>query len=83
MVISYNRIVNVAGQSVILTAIITAGNIAGEALGATSSARGYGDLYLQGTFNLFGAPALSSDSFATYEQGSVLSLILGLSCNFN
>ena len=75
----YNRIVNLAGHSVIVTAMITAGNITGEAYSTIGSSRGYGDLYVQGTFNLFGAPALSAQEFATYEQDTVLSLILGLS----
>ena len=78
-IIGYNRIVNLAGHSTIVTAVITAGNISGEVANITQSARGYGDLYVQGTFNLFGAPALSTEQFATYEQGSVLSLIAGLS----
>jgi len=79
VLLGYNRIVDLAGRSVILTAMITAGNITGEALGTIGSSRGYGDLYVQGTFNLFGAPALSAEEFATYEQSTVLSLILGLS----
>ena len=79
VVMGYNRIVDLFGRSTIVTAMITAGNISGEYLGASGSARGYGDLYIQGTFNLFGAPALSMEEFATYEQGSVLSLIVGLS----
>ena len=37
-----------------------------------------GDLYLQGVVNLFGAPALSAENFATYEQGTVLSLLMGV-----
>jgi len=78
VLLGYNRIVDIAGHSAILTAMITAGSITGEAVGATASARGYGDLYLQGTFNLFGAPALSAEQFASFEQGTVLSLILGL-----
>ena len=79
VVMGYNRIVNLAGHSTIVTAVITAGNISGEYLGFSQSARGYGDLYVQGTFNLFGAPALSAKEFASYEQGTVLSLIVGLS----
>lgn len=79
VVLGYNRIVDLAGHSTILTAMITAGNMTGEAIGATGSSRGYGDLYVQGTFNLFGAPALSAEQFATFEQSTVLSLILGIS----
>ena len=78
-VIGYNRIIDLFGRSTILTAVITAGNISGEIATLTQSTRGYGDLYVQGTFNLFGAPALSIEQFATYEQDSVLSLIVGLS----
>ena len=85
-VIGYNRIVDLFGRSTIVTAVITAGNISGEltktkglkTLQISQSARGYGDLYIQGTFNLFGAPALSMEKFAAYEQGTVLSLILGV-----
>jgi len=79
VLLGYNRIVNLAGHSLILTAMITAGNLNGEAFGATGASRGYGDLYFQGTFNLFGAPALSAEQFASFEQSTVLSLILGLS----
>ena len=76
---AYNRVVDIAGHSAILTAMIVAGNITGEVGRTTQSSRGYGDFYLQGTFNLFGAPALSVEEFATYEQETVVSLILGLS----
>ena len=79
VVMGYNRIVDLGGHSTIVTAVITAGNISGEYLGFSQSTRGYGDLYVQGTFNIFGAPALSMEEFTTYEQGSVLSLIVGLS----
>ena len=79
VLLGYNRIVDLGGHTIILTAMMTAGNINGEAFGATGTSRGYGDLYLQGTFNLFGAPALSAEAFATYKQSTVLSLILGLS----
>ena len=87
VLLGYNRIVNIAGHSTILTAMITAGNISGDIStiaggvpkSISQSARGYGDLYVQGTFNIFGAPALSAEQFATYKQGSVLSLIVGLS----
>ncbi len=78
-IMGYNRIFDFAGHASIFTAVLSAGNISGEVLGRTQSARGYGDIYFQGTFNLFGAPALSAEEFATYEQGTVLSLILGLS----
>jgi len=37
-----------------------------------------GDLYLQGVVNIFGAPALSAESFADYKQGTVLSLLVGV-----
>jgi hypothetical protein len=79
VVMGYNRIIDLFSHSTIITAMITAGNISGEYLGASSSTRGYGDLYVQGTFNLIGAPALSAKEFAMYEQGTVLSLIMGLS----
>ena len=39
---------------------------------------GLGDVYLQGVVNLFGAPALSAEEFASYKQGTVLSLLVGV-----
>ena len=78
-VLGYNRIIDIAGHSAIATAVITGGKVSGSVLGkslATSS--GLGDLYLQGVVNLFGAPALSAEAFATYEQGTVLSLLMGV-----
>ena len=81
-ILGYNRIFDLAGHSTILTGIITAGNISATAskgiLDVSGSSRGLGDLYLQGVVNLFGAPALSAEEFATYKQGTVLSLLVGV-----
>ena len=78
-VLGYNRIIDIAGHSAIATAVITGGKVSGSLLGnslATSS--GIGDLYLQGVVNIFGAPALSAEDFASYKQDTVLSLLVGV-----
>jgi len=78
-VLGYNRILDIAGHSAIATAVITGGKVSGSLLGNTlSSSSGLGDLYLQGVVNIFGAPALSAEAFATYKQESVLSLLVGV-----
>jgi hypothetical protein len=81
-VLGYNRIFDLAGHSMILTGIMTAGNISATAskpeLNLSGSSRGLGDLYLQGVVNIFGAPALSAEAFADYKQGTVLSLLMGV-----
>ena len=78
-VLGYNRIVDVAGHSAIATAVITGGKVSGSVPGySLRSSNGLGDLYLQGVVNLFGAPALSAEAFASYEQGTVLSLLVGV-----
>ena len=78
-VLGYNRIVDIAGHSAIATAVITGGKVSGSLLGETlPSSSGIGDLYLQGVINLFGAPALSAEEFATYKQNTVLSLLVGV-----
>ena len=78
-VLGYNRIIDIAGHSAIATAVITGGKVSGSVLGKSlASSSGIGDLYLQGVVNLFGAPALSAEEFATYEQGTALSLLMGV-----
>jgi len=78
-VLGYNRIIDIAGHSAIATAVITGGKVSGSVLGKSlTTSSGLGDLYLQGVVNLFGAPALSAEEFATYEQGTVLSLLMGV-----
>jgi hypothetical protein len=78
-VLGYNRIVEIAGHSAIATAVITGGKVSGEYAGTSlPSSSGLGDLYLQGVINLFGAPALSAEEFATYKQDTVLSLLIGV-----
>ena len=78
-VLGYNRIIDIAGHSAIATAVITGGKVSGS-VGDQSlpSSSGLGDLYLQGVVNLFGAPALSAEEFASYKQGTVLSLLVGV-----
>ena len=82
-VLGYNRIVDVAGHSAIVTAVITAGKVSGDSSKLVlnrdlRSSSGIGDLYLQGVINLFGAPALSAEAFGTYKQESMLSLLVGV-----
>jgi hypothetical protein len=78
-VLGYNRIVDLAGHSAIVTAVITGGKVSGTYAGTSlPSSTGLGDLYLQGVINLFGAPALSAEEFATYKQETVLSLLVGI-----
>jgi hypothetical protein len=81
-VVGYNRIVDLAGHSVILTGTLTAGSISTSVANTekilSGSSRGLGDLYLQAVVNLFGAPALSPEAFTDYKQGTVLSLLVGV-----
>ena len=78
-VLGYNRIVDIAGHSAIATAVITGGKVSGSVLNQElRSSHGIGDLYLQGVVNLFGAPALSAEEFASYKQGTVLSLLIAV-----
>ena len=78
-VLGYNRIVDIAGHSAIATAVITGGKVSGSVPGySLRSSSGLGDLYLQGVVNLFGAPALSAEAFASYQQSTVLSLLVGV-----
>ena len=82
-VLGYNRILDIAGHSAIVTAVMTAGKVSGDIsvlrrnkkLRASS---GFGDLYLQGVINIFGAPALSAEEFTSYKQDTVLSLLVGV-----
>ena len=78
-ILGYNRIVDLAGHSAIVTAVVTGGKISGNyADHSLPSSSGLGDLYLQGVVNLFGAPALSAEDFASYQQDTVLSLLIGV-----
>jgi hypothetical protein len=82
-ILGYNRIVDVAGHSAIVTAVMTAGKVSGDTSKIIlnrdlRSSSGLGDLYLQGVINLFGAPALSAEAFGTYRQESMLSLLVGV-----
>ena len=78
-VLGYNRIIDIAGHSAIATAVITGGKVSGSLLGnSLASSSGIGDLYLQGVINIFGAPALSAEDFASYKQDTVLSLLVGV-----
>ena len=82
-VLGYSRIVDVAGHSAIVTAVITAGKVSGDSSKLVlnrdlRSSSGIGDLYLQGVINLSGAPALSAEAFGTYRQESMLSLLVGV-----
>lgn len=76
----YDRYFDISGRTFFVTAVLTAGHVSGEALKQyKQSTTGMGDLYFQGTINLFGAPALSPSDFADYKQDSVLSFLVGLS----
>jgi len=78
-VLGYNRIIDVSGHSAIVTAVITGGKVSGNYdNNSLPSSSGLGDLYLQGVINLFGAPALLAEDFASYQQGAVLSLLVGV-----
>ncbi len=78
-VLGYNRIIDIAGHAAIATAVITGGKVSGSVLGKSlASSSGLGDVYLQGVVNIFGAPALSPEAFATYQQDTVLSLLMGV-----
>jgi hypothetical protein len=80
LLLGYNRIFDVAGHASIFTAMLTAGKLSADAYGRNlRSTRGSGDLYLQGTFNLIGAPALSAEEFANYKQDTLLSILMGVS----
>jgi len=78
-ILGYNRILDIGGHSAIATAVITGGKVSGSLLDRSlRSSSGFGDVYLQGVINLFGAPALSAEDFATYKQNTVLSLLVGV-----
>jgi hypothetical protein len=82
-ILGYNRIVDVAGHSAIVTAVMTAGKVSGDTSKIVlnkdlRSSSGLGQLYLQGGINLFGAPALSAEAFGIYKQDTVLSLLVGV-----
>lgn len=81
-VFGYNRIFDIAGASTILTGIITAGDISSTISNETNtiarSSRGLGDIYLQGVINLIGAPALTAQEFGSYQQSTVISLLVGV-----
>lgn len=86
LLFGYNRVVSVAGHTAILTAIMPAGNadatidglIPGRMTKQTS--RGIGDIYFQGTFNIFGGEAVSMEEYmTTYKQDTLLSVLFGLS----
>ena len=81
-ILGYNRIFDLAGHTMILTGVMTAGNLSGslnkEMDTIVRSSRGLGDMYLQAVVNLFGAPALSPEAFANYKQSTLLSLLVGV-----
>ena len=82
-ILGYNRIVDVAGHSAIVTAVMTGGKVSGEISKVVRNkdlrdSSGLGDMYFQGVINLIGAPALSAEDFATYKQDTLLSLLLGV-----
>jgi len=78
-ILSYSRIIDIAGHSAIPTVVILGGDVSGSYNDhKLSSASGFGDLYIQGTINIFGAPALSEKEFATYKQDTVLSFFVGV-----
>ena len=95
LLFGYNRVVDIAGHSTIFTIVVPAGNAQATvgaslpvAIGSgtvnipiakAESSRGVGDIYVQGTFNLFGGPALSMEEYATYQQSTLLSLLLAVS----
>lgn len=80
LLIEYDRILDLAGDSFLFTAVMTAGQVSAKELNRYSqSTSGMGDLYIQGVYNIIGAPALSMSEFENYEQDTVVSLLLGVS----
>ncbi len=91
LLFGYNRTFDMFGHTGIFTAVIPAGNaqasvattipVAGIDLPILKkeSSRGIGDIYLQGTFNIFGGPALGMEEFMTAKQSTLVSLLIGVS----
>ncbi len=89
LIFGYNRTFEVFGKTAIVTAIIPTGNAdatinlnggGGNILGVNRSSRGIGDIYFQGTFNIFGGDAVSMEEYmTTYKQDTLLSILFGIS----
>ncbi len=80
MILEYDRFYDLAGDTFLFTAMLSAGHIAAEELNQyKQSSNGFGDLYIQGVYNIYGAPALSMEEFADYKQDTMVSLLLGVS----
>lgn len=80
MILEYDRIYDLAGDTFLFTAMLSAGHISAEELNQyKQSTSGFGDLTIQGVYNIYGAPALSMDEFADYQQDTMVSLLLGVS----
>ncbi len=80
VIFNYNRYFKIAGKTVIGTVSLPMGNATADLdTNLTQSTRGLGDSYLQLVVNLLGAPGLDLESFAEYEQRTILSLLTGVS----
>ena len=90
LLFGYNRTFDMFGHTAIATVILPAGNanatvntnasVGPVPISLNRSSRGIGDIYFQGTFNIFGGEAVTMEEYvSTYQQGTLLSLILGLS----
>ncbi len=75
----YDRYFDISGRTFFFTSVLTAGHVSAKELNQyKQSTTGMGDLYFQGTINIFGAPALSLSEFYDYKQDSILSFLVGL-----
>jgi len=92
LLFGYNRVLDIAGHTTILTVVLPTGNanatlpitydIGNETVDSTfnQASRGIGDMYIQGTFNIFGGEAVSMEEYmTTYQQTTLLSVLIGLS----
>jgi hypothetical protein len=80
LLVEYDHIFDLVGHSFLFTGVLTAGQVSAKELNRYSqSTSGMGDLYIQGVYNVIGAPALSLSEFENYEQDTVVSLLLGIS----
>ncbi len=93
LLFGYNRTFDIFGHTGIFTAIIPAGNAQASIpidlpigdgntipIRTEQASRGIGDLYFQGTFNIFGGEAVTMEEYMTsYKQTTLLSALIGLS----
>ena len=89
LLFGYNRSFDMFGHTAIVSVVLPAGNADATVnvnnsgglgiLSVNRTSRGIGDMYFQGTFNIFGGEAVTMEEYmTTYKQGTLLSLILGV-----